>query len=228
LRLFLETKQHQCNMYWREYNLGKIVEFSARIYGFHGFLALCGGSAHYAGHDGLVCTQPIFFEYMTDLFALTGQALVGMGVDLVDVERAAMGLLRVTIDRVGGVRIEDCEQVSRQLSRVYEVENVDYRRLEVGSPGVDRPLRSEADLRRFAGERVEIKLRAPLDGRKVFSGVLRAPEDEQAADDASAVAAVFGLEFEAKKNEIQVLNFTFDDVERAKLDPVLDFKGKKR
>jgi len=165
---------------------------------------------------------------MTDLFALTEQALVGMGVELVDVERAAMGLLRVTIDREGGVRIEDCEQVSRQLSRVYEVENIDYRRLEVGSPGVDRPLRSEADLRRFAGERVEIKLRSPLDGRKVFSGLLRVPEDGQTAGDAPAGAGVFGLEFEAKKNETQVLSFTFDDVERAKLDPVLDFKGKKR
>jgi len=165
---------------------------------------------------------------MTDLFALTEQALVGMGVELVDVERAAMGLLRVTIDREDGVRIEDCEQASRQLSRVYEVENIDYRRLEVGSPGVDRPLRSDADLRRFAGERVEIKLRLPLNGRKVFSGLLRAPEDAQVAEGTSAKADVFGLEFEAQKNETQVLSFTFDDLERAKLDPVLDFKGKKR
>ena len=71
-------------------------------------------------------------------------------------------------------------------------------------------------------------MRAPLDGRKVFSGLLRAPGDLQASDDAPAGAAVFGLEFEAKKNETQVLSFTFDDIERAKLDPVLDFKGKKR
>ena len=63
--------------------------------------------------------QPIFFEYMADLFALTEEALAGMDLELVDVERAALGLLRVTIDRVGGVRIEDCEQVSRQLSRVF-------------------------------------------------------------------------------------------------------------
>jgi len=165
---------------------------------------------------------------MTDLFALTEQALAGVDVELVDVERAPMGLLRVTIDRVDGVRIEDCEQASRQLSRVYEVENIDYRRLEVGSPGVDRPLRSEADLRRFVGERVEIKLRSPLDGRKVFSGLLCAPEEGRVTDDVHAQACVFGLEFEAKKNETQVLSFTFDDVERAKLDPVLDFKGKKR
>jgi len=150
-----------------------------------------------------------------------------MDVELVDVERAALGLLRVTIDKAGGVRIEDCEQVSRQLSRVYEVENIDYKRLEVGSPGVDRPLRTEAELRRFAGERIEIKLRQPLDGRKVFSGILSVPTaDGEAAADAEPT--VFGLEFEAKKDDIQVLNFTLGDVERAKLDPVLDFKGKKR
>jgi ribosome maturation factor RimP len=155
---------------------------------------------------------------------MTREALAGMGVDLIDVERAAMGLLRVTIDKDGGVRIEDCEQVSRQLSRVYEVENIDYRRLEVGSPGVDRPLRGEADFLRFAGSRVEIKLREAVDNRKVYTGILRAPE---AAGDAAA-RPVYGLEFEAKKNDIQVLSFTLDDIERAKLDPVLDFKGKKR
>ncbi|MBO1013309.1 ribosome maturation factor RimP [Achromobacter sp. SD115] len=167
---------------------------------------------------------------MADLFALTKEALAGMDVELVDVERAALGLLRVTIDRVGGVRIEDCEQVSRQLSRVFEVENVDYKRMEVGSPGVDRPLRNEAEFRRFAGERIEIKLREALDGRKVFAGILTMPEDDAAASDAAAgmQKTVFGLEFEAKKNEIQLLNFTVDDIERAKLDPVLDFKGKKR
>ncbi|MGS1006578.1 ribosome maturation factor RimP [Achromobacter anxifer] len=167
---------------------------------------------------------------MADLFALTKEALAGMDVELVDVERAALGLLRVTIDRVGGVRIEDCEQVSRQLSRVFEVENVDYKRMEVGSPGVDRPLRNEAEFRRFAGERIEIKLREALDGRKVFAGILTLPEDDAAASDAAAgmQKTVFGLEFEAKKNEVQVLNFTIDDIERAKLDPVLDFKGKKR
>lgn len=184
------------------------------------------GTRQYSG----LGLQPIFFECMADIYALTQQALAGMDVELVDVERAALGLLRVTIDKTGGVRIEDCEQVSRQLSRVYEVENIDYKRLEVGSPGTDRPLRTEAELRRFVGERIEIKLRQPLDSRKVFSGILSLPEAEQDADaDASATRqVVFGLEFEAKKNEFQVLRFTLNDIERAKLDPVLDFKGKKR
>ncbi|MEY3671663.1 MAG: hypothetical protein RI904_1320, partial [Pseudomonadota bacterium] len=79
---------------------------------------------------------------------------------------------RVTIDRPEGVRIEDCEQVSKHLSRVFEVENIDYRRLEVGSPGVDRPLKTEADYKRFVGERVEVKLREAVENQKVFSGLL--------------------------------------------------------
>ncbi|MFJ1302324.1 ribosome maturation factor RimP [Pseudomonadota bacterium AL_CKDN230030165-1A_HGKHYDSX7] len=165
---------------------------------------------------------------MADLFTLTEEALAGMDIELVDVERAAMGLLRVTIDREGGARIEDCEQVSRQLSRVYEVENIDYKRLEVGSPGVDRPLRTEKEFRRFVGERVEIKLRDAIDGRKVFTGILSLAEPAPSAEGAAQDTAMFGLEFEAKKDDIQVLSFTLADIERAKLDPVLDFKGKKR
>ena len=161
---------------------------------------------------------------MTDLNTLTQQALAALGLELVDIERAALGLLRVTIDRPEGVRIEDCEQASRQLSRVYEVENIDYRRLEVGSPGVDRPLKTVADFRRFAGERVEVRLREAVDGRKVFSGVLELVPNAGAA----AAEDRFMIEFEVNKAEARQVVFTFSDVERAKLDPVLDFKGKKR
>lgn len=165
---------------------------------------------------------------MTDIFALTQEALAGTELELVDVERAPMGLLRVTIDRPGGVRIEDCEQVSRQLSRVYEVENIDYRRLEVGSPGIDRPLKTEADFIRFADMRIELRLREALDNRKVFVGVLRAPENA-ATSDTTETTFTLELESDTKKDQtVDVLEFTFIDVERAKLHPVLDFKGKKR
>ncbi len=149
-----------------------------------------------------------------------------MDIELVDVERAPLGLLRVTIDRPEGVRIEDCEQVSKQLSRVFEVENIDYKRLEVGSPGTDRPLKQLADFIRFANERVEIKLREAVGNRKVFVGLLRVPAG---ASTDSAEPPVFSLEVEAQGGEAgQVLSFTFGDVDRAKLDPILDFKGKKR
>lgn len=178
-----------------------------------------------------------FDSFMADLFTLTEQSLAGIDVELVDVERAPQGLLRVTIDREGGVRIEDCEAVSRQLSRVFEVENVDYARLEVGSPGTDRPLRRARDFVRFVGERVEIKLRAPFEGRKVFSGTLAQPDAEAPAEGAAPAdaggkvgqgAEVFGIEFEDKAGEVQVLRFTLDEIERAKLDPVLNFRGKNR
>jgi len=158
-----------------------------------------------------------------ELFALTQDSLVGMDVELVDVERAPGGLLRVTIDRPEGVRIEDCERVSKHLSRVFEVEDIDYRRLEVGSPGVDRPLKRPEDFLRFAGERVEVRLRQAVDNCKVFTGLLQAPPQGGVSGSTG-----FGLEYETQSGEIQVLDFTFDDVERAKLDPILDFKGKKR
>lgn len=164
---------------------------------------------------------------MADLFTISQQALASMDVEFVDIERAALGLLRVTIDRPEGVRIEDCEQVSKHLSRVFEVENIDYRRLEVGSPGVDRPLKTEADFKRFIGERVEVKLREAIDNQKFFSGEL---VDLTGSVGAAGIGASlpFGIEFEAKKGEIRQVAFVFSDVERAKLNPVLDFKGKKR
>lgn len=175
--------------------------------------------------------SPFFLDFMADIFALTQEALAGMDVEVLDVERAPLGLLRVTIDRQGGVRVEDCEQASKQLSRVFEVENVDYKRLEVGSPGTDRPLKKISDFLRYAGFRVEIKLREAVDSRKVFVGVL------QVVDQADN--PVFELEVEpeaqgakkakdAKAQPARVLRFSFDDVDRAKLDPILDFKGSKR
>lgn len=162
---------------------------------------------------------------MADLFALTQEVLHGTDLELVDIERAPMGLLRITLDRPGGVRIEDCEMVSKQLSRVFEVENIDYQRLEVGSPGVDRPLRQEQDFIRFANERIEIRLRQPVQNRKVFSGILRVNEN---AGGSLPMAFRLELEPKSKKSQSEELSFTLDDIDRAKLDPVLDFKGKKR
>lgn len=163
---------------------------------------------------------------MSDIFALTLEALTGSDVELVDVERAPMGVLRITIDHPNGVTIENCEWVSKQLSRVFEVENIDYNRLEVSSPGVDRPLKQMADFVRFAGQRVEIKFREAIENRKVFVGVLVAPENvnvESVTPDTQ-----FLLELEAVSGGVRDLSFTFDEVDRAKLDPILDFKGRKQ
>lgn len=150
----------------------------------------------------------------------------GLGYELVDVERAQRGLLRVTIDRIPGrayeqpgdaVTVDDCEQVTRQLQYVLEVEGLDYARLEVSSPGLDRPLRSESDYRRFAGQPAKVTLKVPFEGRKVWQGVLGAGD----------VEGGWQLVFTEGKTE-QVFGFRFDEVREARLVPVVDFKGRNK
>lgn len=108
-----------------------------------------------------------------ELQTLIEPTLVGMGYELVATERVGRGMLRVYIDQPGGIGVEDCVKVSNQLTRLFMVENVDYSRLEVSSPGLDRPLVKEADFTRFAGEQAQVKLRMPTEaGRKKFVGRL--------------------------------------------------------
>ncbi|VVE22986.1 ribosome maturation protein RimP [Pandoraea eparura] len=140
----------------------------------------------------------------------------GLGYELVDLERAGGGLLRVYIDKPEGITIDDCETVSRQLSHVLMVENVNYDRLEVSSPGLDRPLRKLRDFERFAGAEVSLTLRVPLEGRKQFRGILQAPQGEN-----------LSLEFEGKGGPA-LLDFTLADIDRARLVPQIDFRSRKR
>ncbi|WP_366925700.1 ribosome maturation factor RimP [uncultured Nitrosomonas sp.] len=105
---------------------------------------------------------------------LLESTLNGLGYELVEVERSAHNkLLRIFVDKVGGIGIDDCVTISNHLSRLLAVENIDYGRLEVSSPGLDRPLRKETDFLRFKGEIVKLKLRVPLEGQKNFVGILR-------------------------------------------------------
>lgn len=154
--------------------------------------------------------------------AAIATTVAGLNYELVDVERAARGLLRVTIDRMPGhaydppgefVTVEDCEAVTRQLQYVLEVEGLDYARLEVSSPGLDRPLKTEADYGRFAGQDVNLALKAPFQGRKHWQGRLERAE------------AGWRLVFKDGKAE-QVLGFAFDEVREARLVPVVNFKGR--
>jgi ribosome maturation factor RimP len=112
-----------------------------------------------------------------DLQTLIEPTLVGMGYELVALERVGRGLLRVYIDSPNGIGVDDCVKVSNQLTRLFMVEDVDYSRLEVSSPGLDRPLVKEADFIRFAGEKAQIKLRMPMEGRKKFVGRLAGLQD---------------------------------------------------
>ncbi len=147
--------------------------------------------------------------------------VTGLGYDLVDCERSPKGLLRVYIDRVAGdpaggyIVVEDCERVTRQLQHVLEVEGCAYERLEVSSPGLDRPLKKAADYARFAGQEIDLSLKVAFQGRKHYKGVLEAlPEDR------------WRLVFADGQAE-KALDFSLDEVKEARLVPVVDFKGRR-
>ena len=112
-----------------------------------------------------------------DAARLVETTLSGLGYELVDLEVSGRGLMRVLMDKPGGITLEDCEKVSHHLTRLFPVEGVNYERLEVSSPGLDRPIKKEADFVRFLGERTQIKLRMPLAGRKNFSGIIGEVQD---------------------------------------------------
>lgn len=202
------------------------------------------------------------------------QTVEGMGYQLVDVEWAGGGVLRVFIDKPEGrvlddgspaecVTVEDCALVSEQLSRVLAVENVNYERLEISSPGLDRPLKKPADFARFAGHEAFVKLRTSPSGqargRKQFQGILQnidphkvdaevdadvnaqvdveggASKDAGSDVDGGAIARVdasrshrIGLVFEGNEGAQELLEFSFDEVEKARLVPRIDFRSKKR
>ena len=121
-----------------------------------------------------VCGAEKFALMATDLALLLESTLAGMGYELVDFERSGKGtLLRVFIDKPEGINVEDCAAVSNHLGRVFAVENVDYERLEISSPGLDRALKKEQDFVRFAGHKARIKVRVPVEGQRNFVGVLR-------------------------------------------------------
>ncbi len=112
-----------------------------------------------------------------DVAKLVETTLAGMGYELVDFEMSGRGLMRVFMDKPDGISVDDCERVSNQLVRLFTVEGVAYDRLEVSSPGLDRVLKKEADFVRFAGQKAQIKLRVPMEGRKNFVGILGGMKD---------------------------------------------------
>jgi len=136
---------------------------------------------------------------------LIEQTVGGMGYELVDVETSPRGrLLRVFIDKPQdekGVSIDDCTAVSNQLTRLFAVEDVDYDRLEVSSPGLDRALKKAADYERFSGQQVQNKLRLPINtntgNQRNFSGVIVGMRDDRVVlrvgDGADAIEREFPL-----------------------------------
>lgn len=185
---------------------------------------------------------------------IVAQTVAGLGYDLVEIERSAGGLLRITIDLpwtapVEGqvaveqfVNVEDCEKVTRQLQFALEVDGAEYKRLEVSSPGIDRPLRHTQDFERFAGQVIDITLKAPIGeaaagqvnaNRKKFRGTL---ERVVAADGAVGWQIVWSDAPEPKPGQkvskkrvpppLQALGFTLDELRDARLAPIVSFKGR--
>ncbi len=184
------------------------------------------------------------------------QTVTGLGYDLVEVQRSAGGLLRVTIDlpwtaatgasQAPGalfVTVEDCEKVTRQLQFALEVEAVEYTRLEVSSPGIDRLLRGQADMERFAGSVVDVSLKLALGAaaqgvvsgnRKKFRGTLEpvAAQDGLAASwqivwsEAPPVKPGQKVGKKRPPAPLQVLGFTLDEVREIRLAPIVSFNGR--
>jgi ribosome maturation factor RimP len=175
------------------------------------------------------------------------ETVTGLGYDLVEIERSAGGLLRITIDHPWSaespelfVNVEDCERVTRQLQFALEVEGSEYQRLEVSSPGIDRVLRHAQDFERFTGALVDLTLKAPMGAaaagqvsanRKKFRGTL-----ERTTDSAGwqitwrdVPEAKPGQKISKKRMDtpVHVLGFTLDELREARLAPIVDFKGRK-
>lgn len=138
-----------------------------------------------------------------DVRALLESTLVGLGYEFVDLELTRSGGFRLFIDKPQGITVDDCVLVSNHLTRLFMVENIDYDRLEVSSPGLDRPLKKAQDFVRFTGQMAKVKTRLPLDGRKHFLGRLGGMED-----------GVLHLEVEGKRVDIPLTS-----IDKARLDP---------
>ncbi len=181
------------------------------------------------------------------------QIVAGLGYDLVEIERSAGGLLRITIDlpwsaptESSGVEqfvtVEDCEKVTRQLQFALEVDNIEYARLEVSSPGIDRPLRHQRDFERFVGHVVDITLKAPMGEaaagqvsplRKKFRGTLELVEVEGGTSgwqivwsDAPEVKPGQRVSKKRVPPPLQALGFTLDELRESRLAPIVSFKGR--
>jgi len=145
---------------------------------------------------------------MSTLGELLEKTVPALGYELVGFEFAANRMLRVYIDKPKGVDVEDCARVSNQLTRLFEVENIDFARLEVSSPGLDRPLTKAADFARFAGEEAKLVLREPIDNARKLKGILRGIEGKAAlVETARGVQAV-----------------PLDAIERARLVPRIEWR----
>lgn len=178
----------------------------------------------------------------TELYRMIERTVGGLGPQLVDVERLGGGLLRVTMEAAEGIKVEDCERVSRQLSHLFAVENVDYERLEVSSPGLDRLIKGADNFARFVGSEINVQLYSPsadAGGRKRLRGRLL---DVVGNAGSERVHLQLTLEESASKSvarkprrgataskraevkPAQVVEIALADIDKARLVPELNFR----
>jgi ribosome maturation factor RimP len=155
-----------------------------------------------------------FFGFMAmpllKLADVLERTLPPLGYELVDWEHSARsGLVRVFIDKPGGVDVEDCAQVSTHLTHLLAAEQIDYDRLEVSSPGLDRPLKKAADFARFSGEEVRLTLREAIDNARRLKGILRGIEGDTVR-----------LDTETGPRSIALAN-----IDRARLVPKIEWRN---
>ena len=142
--------------------------------------------------------------------------VIELGFEFVGCELHAYSknkLFRIYIDSEAGISVEDCATVSRAVSAMLDVEDPiagDYR-LEVSSPGLDRPLLEAQHFERFIGERVKLRLREKLDGQKNFIGVIK-----------KVAGTMITVEFENSAGKSSEVEFEFDELSRANLAPIFD------
>jgi len=166
--------------------------------------------------------------------AMVGKAVGDLGFELVEFERASNGLLRVYIDKPGGISVDDCALVSNQLTRIFAVEGVDFGRLEVSSPGLDRPLTRLEDFQRFKGRQAKVRLHTMVDDRKRFNGTIDGIEGEAISftlvEDAAPVARPGKGKVGAGRKPVKAgetaaspkrITVQLTDIERARLIPDL-------
>jgi len=139
-----------------------------------------------------------------DLEQLIDKTVTQLGYELVDLEIINHGqILRVFIDKLDSINIDDCVTVSNELNHVLSVEeDIVYGRLEVSSPGMDRVIKKLKDYERFKEEMVKIKTRLPILERRNFSGVIKGTKEN-----------IILLESEGSLIEID-----FDQIDKARLD----------
>jgi ribosome maturation factor RimP len=145
----------------------------------------------------------LFVKAMRDREGWLRETLAGLGYELVDLESSHGGLVRIFIDSPRGITVDDCARVSNHLTRAFAVEGVDYERLEVSSPGLDRPLKRLEDYERFAGREASVRLKLPLEGRRRFEGRIAGLEEGRVILEVEGHRHAFGIE----------------DIDRARLVP---------